>query len=110
MNVRRLFLGLEKQVRYIAKYFKYDQITDYMMTRFVDSITPIFENAKNRGGLKEYVILCDRNNNTNQTIDNNELHCTIGVKPIKSAEFIVLNYICTNQSVNVEEVVGNYVG
>lgn len=108
INVRRLFLGLEKEVRYIAKYFKYDQITDYLMTRFVDAITPIFEEAKNKGGLKEYVILCDRNNNTIQTIENNELHCTIGVKPIKSAEFIVLNFICTNQSADVQEIVQNY--
>jgi phage tail sheath protein FI len=101
-------LGLEKEVRYIAKYFKYDQITDYLMIRFVDAITPIFEEAKNKGGLKEYFILCDRNNNTVQTIENNELHCTIGVKPLKSGEFICLNFICTNQSADVQEIVQNY--
>lgn len=64
VNVRRLFLGLEKQVRYIAKYFKYDGITDYMMMRFTDLLTNLFEDVRNKGGINEYYIICDRRNNT----------------------------------------------
>jgi hypothetical protein len=65
INVRRLFLGLEKTVRYLAKYFTYEGITDYLMQRFRDTMTPIFEDVKTKEGLKEYVIICDsRNNNT----------------------------------------------
>lgn len=104
VNVRRLFLGLEKRVRYIAKFFKYEGITDYLMMRFRDSLTPIFEDVKNKGGIRDYYIICDQRNNNANTIDNNELHCTIAVRPDKSLEFILLSFICTNQSANVQEV------
>lgn len=104
VNVRRLMLGLEKNVKFVAKYFTYEGITDYLMMRFKDSITPILDEVQQKGGIREYYIVCDgRNNNTN-TIDNNELHCTIAVKPVKSLEFLVLNFVATNQSANVQEV------
>ena len=102
--MRRLFLGLEKRVRYIAKFFKYEGITDYLMMRFRDSLTPIFEDVKNKGGIRDYYIICDQRNNNANTIDNNELHCTIAVRPVKSLEFILLSFVCTNQSANVQEV------
>ena len=104
VNVRRLFLGLEKTVRYLAKYFTYEGITDYMMTRFKDTMTPIFEDVKTKEGLKDYVIICDSRNNNTQTIENNELHCTIGVKCVKSLEFLVLNFVATSQGASVSEV------
>ncbi len=104
VNVRRLFLGLEKTVRYLAKYFTYEGITDYLMQRFRDTMTPIFEDAKTKDGLKEYVIICDSRNNNTQTIENNELHCTIGVKPIKSLEFLVINFVASSQGASVSEV------
>ena len=104
INVRRLFLGLEKTVRYLSKYFTYEGITDYLMQRFRDTMTPIFEDVKTKEGLKEYVIICDSRNNNTQTIENNELHCTIAVKPIKSLEFLILNFIATSQGASVSEV------
>ena len=103
VNVRRLFLYLEKQVRRIARYFVYEQNNAYQRQQFVDTIRPIFENAKRLDGIAEYVIKCDEDNNTPQTIDNNELHCSIAIRPVKAIEFILLNFICTNQSANVAE-------
>jgi hypothetical protein len=105
VNVRRLMLYLEKSVRNLSKYFLYEQNTAYTRQRFVDMINPVFEQAQNAGGISQYVILCDDTNNTTQTIENNELHCTIAVKPIKSIEFIVINLIATSQSANVFEEV-----
>jgi len=64
VNVRRLFLGLEKEVRYLAKFFTYEGITSYLMQRFVDTMTPVFENAKTNGGISEYIIICNEKNNT----------------------------------------------
>lgn len=107
VNVRRLFLHLEKEVSRIAKYFLYEGNTEYQRGRFVDAIKPIFENAVNRNGIVEYYIKCDSENNTPQTIDNNELRCSIAVKPVKTIEFIVLNFVCTNQSAVVTEVLAN---
>jgi hypothetical protein len=59
-------------------------------------LTPIFEDAKNGNGLIEYLIKCDEENNTTITIDRNELHISIAVKPVKSIEYIVLNFGITN--------------
>jgi hypothetical protein len=59
-------------------------------------LTPIFEDAKNGNGLIEYLIKCDEENNTTITIDRNELHVSIAVKPVKSIEYIVLNFGITN--------------
>lgn len=103
VNVRRLFLHLEKQVRRAARYFVYEQNNAYNRQLFVDTIRPIFDNAKRLDGIAEYVIKCDEDNNTPHTIDNNELHCAIAVRPVKAIEFILLNFICTNQSANVSE-------
>ena len=108
VNVRRLFLGLESRVRYLSKFFIYEGITDYMMQRFVDTMSPIFDDAVSRFGIQDYRIVCDDRNNNANTIENNELHCAFGVKPVKSGEFIVLNFICTSQGASVEEVtIGN---
>ena len=96
VNVRRLFLYLERQVSRIAQYFVYEGNTAYQRSRFVDMIRPYFEQAVQRGGILEYYIQCDETNNTPQVIDNNEMRCTIAVKPVKTIEFIVLNFICTN--------------
>ena len=105
VNVRRLFLHLEKEVSRIAKYFLYEGNTAFLRGRFVDTIRPIFDQAVTRGGIQEFYIKCDEENNTPQTIDNNELHCQIAIKPVKTIEFIILNFICTNQSANVTEIV-----
>ena len=107
INVRRLFLYLEKKIIRVAKYFLYEGNTAYLRQRFVDTIRPLLEDAVAGYGIREYYIKCDDTNNTTQTIDNNELHCQIAIKPIKTIEFIVLDFVCTNQSGDVTETVIN---
>lgn len=104
VNVRRLMLGLERVTRNYAKYYNYEQNTSWLRQRFVDTLSYYFDSVKTNDGISEYYIICDDRNNTNQTIENHELHVTIGIRPIKCIEFIILNFICTNQSVNVQEV------
>lgn len=98
VNVRRLFLKMEKLVYRIAKRFCYEGNTPYMRQRFVDTIRPIFEEAIQGSGISEYVIICDERNNKTINIENHELHCTIAVRPVKTIEFIVLNFIAMPQS------------
>ena len=105
VNVRRLMNYLKKNVTRVAKYFLYEGNTAWLRQRFVDTIRPIFEDAVNGYGLSEYVIKCDDENNTAQTIDRNELHCTIGVRPVKAVEFIVLNFVLVNQSASISEMI-----
>jgi len=103
--VRRLLLKLEKQVTRAAKYFLYEGNTSYQRQKFVDTIRPFFEAAVNGAGIAEYAIKCDDELNTTQVIENNELRCKIAVKPIKTIEFIVLDFIATSQSASVSEEV-----
>lgn len=103
VNVRRLLLHLEKQTARIARMFLYEGNTAYNRQRLVDMLTPIFEDAKNGNGLIEYLIKCDEENNTSTTIDRNELHVAIAVKPVKSIEYIILNFGITNQSTSISE-------
>lgn len=93
VNVRRLFLYLEKKTYYAARYFLYEGNTAYTRQRLIDAITPYFENAKINGGLYDYRIVCDESNNTEDTIDRNELHVKIGIKPVKAIEFIDATFI-----------------
>jgi phage tail sheath protein FI len=94
-------IHLEKQTKNIAKQFLYEGNTPYLRQKFVDTITPIFENAKNGNGIIDYIIKCDETNNTPTTIDRNEMHCTIAVKPVKTVEWIICNFIVTDQSANI---------
>lgn len=98
-------LYLEKKVVRIGRYYLYEGNTEYLRSNFVDAITAIFDDAVDGGGIKEYAIKCDEDNNTPETIDRNELHAKIAVKPIKTLEFLVADFVITNQSANVNEEV-----
>ena len=105
INVRRLLLSLEKKARAAAKYFKYEGNTEYLRNKFIDILRPIFDDAIDGKGISQYAMLCDETNNTADVIDNNEMRCQVAVKPIKCIEWIVLDFICTNQSMSVSEEV-----
>ena len=93
VNVRRLFLRLERMSYKVARYFVYEGNTAYTRQRLIDALDPYFKEAKLGGGIYDYKIKCDEGNNTPESIDRNELHCAIGIKPVKSAEFIMLDFI-----------------
>lgn len=106
INVRRLFLYLEKATKLTVKYFVFEPNTLFTRTRVVNTIKPIFELAKNAEGLYDYLIVCDSRNNTADVIDNNELIVDIYLKPVRAAEFILVNFIATRTSANFAELVG----
>lgn len=105
VNVRRLMLDLEKKTIRVARHFLYEGNTEWLRQQFVDQITPIFEDAVAGDGILDYAIKCDEELNTEQTIENHELHCKIGIKPVKSLEYICLTFIVTRQGANVQEEV-----
>lgn len=105
INVRRLFLSLEKAVLRSLKYFVFEPNTNETRTRLTNSIQPIFENAKNTEGLFDYLIVCDERNNTSSSIDNNELKVDIYLKPTRAAEFILVNFIATRTGQSFEELI-----
>lgn len=107
VNVRRLLIYLEKTVVNIARRFLYEGNTEYTRQLFIDTVRPIFEDVKRQNGISDYAIRCDETNNTPQTIENNEMRAIFAIKPIKVVEWIVCNFIVTNQNQNVSEEIMN---
>ena len=106
INVRRLFLSLEKATAQTVKFFVFEPNTLLTRTRVINTLTPIFDYAKNTEGLYDYLIVCDERNNTPSIIDQNELVVDIYLKPVRTAEFILVNFYATRTSANFNELVG----
>lgn len=103
VNVRRLFLRLERLVYRVSRYFVYEPNNTFTRNRFVDQIEPSFSEVKYAGGIYDYLIKCNEENNTPQVIDNNELRIAIGIQPTKTIEFIMVQFVCTRTGVSIEE-------
>lgn len=106
INVRRLFLYLEKATKKTCKYFVFEPNTTFTRNRVVATLTPIFERAKNTQGVYDFLILCDNRNNTPSTIDASELQIDIYLKPVRAAEFILVNFYATSTGTNFQELIG----
>ena len=106
INVRRLFLNLEVAVRDTIKFFVFEPNTLFTRTQIVNTLSPIFDNAKNTEGLYDYLIVCDERNNTPDVIDNNELKVDIYIKPVRTAEFILVTFYATRTSQSFDELIG----
>lgn len=104
LNVRRLFLYLEKSVLGSTKYFVFEPNTTFTRNRLVNTITPVFELAKNTQGVYDYLIVCNDTNNTADVIDDNTLVVDIYIKPTRTAEFILVNFYATRTSQNFQEL------
>lgn len=107
LNVRRTFIYLEKSTNAVLKYFVFEPNTFLIRNRITNTLRPIFEQTKNAGGIYDYRIVCDERNNTPNTIDANELHVDIYVKPTRTAEFILVNFYATRTDQNFSELIGN---
>tara|TARA_R110001583_G_scaffold46172_7_gene145135 strand:- start:11019 stop:13943 length:2925 start_codon:yes stop_codon:yes gene_type:complete len=106
INVRRLFLNLERPTRKLTRFFVFENNTEFTRTRLVNALTPIFERAKNNQGVFDYLIVCDERNNTASVIDANELVVDIYIKPTRTAEYILVNFFATRTDANFEEIIG----
>ncbi len=104
INVRRLFLWLEKATLQLVRYFVFEQNTVFTRNRLKAAISPIFDYAKNNEGVYDYLIVCDERNNTPDVIDRNELVVDIYIKPVRVAEFILVNFIATRTGQDFEEL------
>jgi len=104
INVRRLFLALERATAKALKYFVFEPNTVVTRTRLVNTLSPIFQEAKRTQGVYDYAIICNDRNNTNSTIDRNELIVDIYLMPVKAAEFILVNFIATRTGQDFTEL------
>jgi phage tail sheath protein FI len=104
VNVRRLFLKLERFTYKTARYYVYEPNNLFTRTRLVDQLRPIFEDVKTRGGIYDYRLVCDESNNTSTSIDNNELRLAVLIKPTKTAEFIICDFYALSTGMSFSEV------
>ena len=105
INVRRLFLNLETATRDTVKYFLFEPNTLFTRTQIINSLTPIYDNAKNTQGIYDYLLICDERNNTPATIDDNTIVIDVYIKPVRAAEYILCNFYCTRTGTNFQEIV-----
>ena len=105
INVRRLFLDLENKTRNTVRSFVFEPNSLFTRTQIKNVLTPIFDLAKNTQGVYDYLIICDERNNTPSVIDDNSLVVDIYLKPVRSAEFILVNFYATRTSTNFQEIV-----
>jgi hypothetical protein len=93
INVRKLFNRLERVTYKALKFFKYEPNNVFTRREVVSVLDPVFADAKIRGGIFDYQIICDESNNTPDVIDRNELRITVLIKPTRTAEFIVATFV-----------------
>lgn len=104
INVRRLFIVLEKAISLSAKYQLFEYNDEFTRAQFKNMVDPYLRNVKGRRGITDFLVKCDANNNTAEVIDANEFVADIYIKPSRSINFINLSFIATRSSVNFEEL------
>jgi hypothetical protein len=106
INVRRLFIVLEKAIATASKFFLFEQNDSFTRAQFKNLIVPFLKTVQQRRGITDFKVVCDDTNNTGEIIDRNEFVADIFVKPTRSINFIQLNFIATKTGVNFSEVGG----
>ncbi len=104
INVRRLFIVLEKAIATAAKYQLFEFNDVFTRAQFKSLVEPFLRDVRGRRGIYDFRVVCDETNNTGEVIDRNEFVADIYIKPAKSINFIYLNFIATRTSVAFEEV------
>jgi len=106
INIRRLFIVMEKAISTAAKYFLFEPNDEFTRLSIINMIEPFLRDVRGRRGIYDFMVVCDERNNTGERIDRQELWVDIYVKPTKAAEFIVLNFIATKTGASFTELVG----
>lgn len=104
INVRRLFIVLEKAIATAAKYLLFEFNDEFTRAQFRQLVEPYLREVQGRRGITDFRVVCDESNNTPQVIDSNNFVGDIYIKPNRSINFIQLNFIATPSGVNFEEV------
>ena len=104
INVRRLFIVLEKAIATAAKFQLFEFNDGFTRAQFVSLVEPFLRDVQGRRGITDFRVVCDETNNTGEVIDRNEFIADIYIKPNKSINFITLNFIATRSGVSFEEV------
>ena len=106
INVRRLFIVLEKAISTAAKFQLFEFNDEFTRAQFRNLVEPFIRDVQGRRGITDFAVVCDNTNNTGDVIDRNEFRADIYIKPARSINFIQLNFIATRSGVAFSEVAG----
>jgi phage tail sheath protein FI len=103
INVRRLFIVLEKAISTASKFSLFEFNDAFTRGRFTSLVTPYLRDVQSRRGIFDFKVVCNESNNTPERIDRNEFHADIYIKPTRSINFIQLNFIATRTDSSFNE-------
>jgi len=106
INVRRLFITLEKAIATASKFQLFEFNDEFTRANFRNIVEPFLREVQGRRGITDFLVVCDETNNTGEVIDRNEFIAEIFVKPARSINFITLQFVATRTGVSFEEVAG----
>ena len=106
INVRRLFITLEKAISTASKFQLFEFNDEFTRAQFRNIVEPFLRDVQGRRGVTDFLVVCDASNNTADVVDRNEFRADIFVKPNRSINFIQLQFVATRTGVAFEEVVG----
>jgi hypothetical protein len=108
LNVRRLFITLEKAISESAKFSLFEFNDEFTRSQFRNLITPFLRDVQSRRGITDFLVVCDNTNNTAERIDRNEFWGDIYIKPNRSINFIQLNFVAVRTGVEFSTVIGRF--
>jgi len=106
INVRRLFIILEKAISTASRFQLFEFNDEFTRAQFRNLVEPFLRDVKGRRGITDFLVVCDETNNTGNVIDSNQFVADIYIKPARSINFITLNFIATRSGVEFSEIVG----
>ena len=106
INVRRLFITLEKSIAEAAKFSLFEQNDEFTRAQFVATVTPFLRDVKGRRGVTDFKVVCDTTNNSSNVIDSNQFVGDIYIKPSRSVNYIQLNFVAVGTGVDFNTIVG----
>jgi len=106
INVRRLFIVLEKAISTAAKFTLFEFNDEFTRSQFKNLVEPFLRDVQGRRGITDFQVVVDGTNNTGEVIDRNEFVGDIYIKPARSINFIQLNFVAVRTGVEFSEIVG----
>lgn len=107
INVRRLFLVLERAIAQAARNVMFEFNDEFTRAEFVNIIEPVLREVRGRRGITDFRVVCDETNNTSAVVDRNEFVANIFIKPARSINYVTLNFVAVRTGVEFEEVAGS---
>ena len=106
INVRRLFLTIERAISLAARNVMFEFNDEFTRAEFVGIVEPFLRDIKGRRGITDFRVVCDETNNTAAVIDRNEFVATVLIKPARSINFVTLNFVAVRTGVDFAEIAG----